>query len=92
MSLPDARIPDDILDQLPQCFAGDPDSASRVETWAARHPEHRTLIAGARRVWDEAAGPACARPAEDVDAAWARFQARVSGSAGTPDAAEPGAG
>ena len=93
MSLPDAQIPDDILDRLPLYFAGEPDPASRVETWLARHPQHRTLIAGARRVWDAAAGPACARPTEDVDAAWARFQTRVRGTdADASDAAEPSAG
>ena len=91
----DDQIPATVLDELPRFFAGEPRGAVDVEAWAGQHPRHRALLVAARRLWDAAAPDGAAdEPAHDVDAAWGRFQARVTGRAAggkTPEVAEPGA-
>ena len=96
----DDQIPAAVLDELPRFFAGEPRGTVDVEAWAGQHPRHRALLDAARRLWD-AAAPDCAsgcgadESAHDVDAAWGRFQARVTGRAAggqMPEGAEPGAG
>ncbi len=86
----DDQIPDAVLDELPRFFAGEPGAVVDVEAWAGQHPRHRLLLDAARRLWDAAVpGPGCDRPPDDVDAAWERFQAHVTGRAAGTAGEEP---
>lgn len=87
MSPPDDAIPDTVLDVLPHSFAGEPGAVACVEAWAAQHPRHRELLAGARRLWDAAGEPEHG-VGRTADEAWAQFERRVNRPAADAPSAE----
>ena len=69
-------------EQLTRYLSGESDAAERlaVEAWAAADPARAAELEALRAIWDLGAG--ADTPAVDVDAAWARVDARIAEAEG----------